>query len=212
MTVTAPLRLKAASVFTMSERELIERCIAQERQAQEMLYRRHADKMYNVCLTYAKDEDEACDVLQEGFIKVFRSLSSYGFTGSFEGWVRKIMVNTALASYQRRQREREHLDVYHSYIDPVIDDTLDGLHADELIALVDGLPAKAGMVLKLFAIEGYDHGEIAALMGTSEGTSRSQLNRARHLLKEAIARREGKVIPFPRADGDGAGTKAEAGV
>lgn len=194
----------------MSEKELIERCIAQERQAQEMLYRRHADKMYNVCLTYAKDEDEACDVLQEGFIKVFRSISSYEFTGSFEGWVRRIMVNTAIASYQKKQREREHLDVYQTYIDPVIDDTLDGLHADELIALVDGLPAKAGMVLKLFAIEGYDHREIAELMGTSEGTSRSQLNRARHLLKEAIARREGKVIPFPRTDGNGAGTKAES--
>ncbi|MBC5993993.1 RNA polymerase sigma factor [Pontibacter cellulosilyticus] len=182
----------------MSERELIEKCIAKERRAQEMLYRQYADKMYNVCLIYTKDEDEACDVLQEGFIKVFRSLASYEFTGSFEGWVRKIMVNTALAYYQKKKREKEHLDIYQTYIDPLVDSILDRLHADELIALVNQLPSKAGMVLKLFAIEGYDHKEIAELMGTSEGTSRSQLNRARFLLKESIARQEGKVIALSK--------------
>ncbi|MFD2515919.1 RNA polymerase sigma factor [Pontibacter locisalis] len=187
----------------MFEKELIQKCIAQERQAQEMLYRKYADKMYNVCLAYAKDEDEACDVLQEGFIKVFRSLASYESAGSFEGWVRRIMVNTALASFQKRQREKEHLDTYHTFLDPVADNVLDSLHAEELIAMVNELPAKAGMVLKLFAIEGYDHREIAELMGTSEGTSRSQLNRARFLLRESMTRREGKMIPFPERGGEG---------
>lgn len=181
----------------MTEKELIEKCIALDRRAQEALYRQHADKMYNVCLTYSRDEDEACDVLQEGFIKVFRSLSTYDFNGSFEGWVRKIMVNTALSFYQKRKREKDGNDAYHEYTETTVDDTIDRISAEELITLVNALPAKAGMVLKLFAIEGYDHREIAALMGTSEGTSRSQLNRARYLLREALAKQEAKVIPFP---------------
>lgn len=174
----------------MSEEELIKKCIANERQAQELLYRQHADKMYNVCLTYARDEDEACDILQEGFMKVFRNLDSYGFNGSFQGWIRRIMVNTALAFYQKRKKESENRSVYQSFIEPAIDNILDNLNAEELIRLVSQLPAKAGMVLKLFAIEGYEHREIAALMGISEGTSKSQLNRARFLLKEAIAKQK----------------------
>ena len=180
----------------MSEEELIKRCIENERQAQELLYRQHADKMYNVCLTYARDEDEACDILQEGFIKVFRNLSSYEFTGSFEGWIRKIMVNTALSFFQKRKKENENLSIYQSYIEPSIDNLLDNLNAEELIKLVSQLPTKAGMVLKLFAIEGYEHKEIAELMAISEGTSKSQLNRARFLLKEAIAKQEVKKKSF----------------
>lgn len=175
---------------------MIGKCIANDRKAQEMLYRQHADKMYNVCLTYARDEDEACDILQEGFIKVFRGLNSYGFNGSFEGWIRKIMVNTALAIYQKKKRDKENMDVYQTHIDPVIDTILDSINAEELIAMVNELPAKAGMVLKLYAIEGYDHREIAELMGTSEGTSRSQLNRARFLLKELMIKQDSKVIPL----------------
>jgi RNA polymerase sigma factor (sigma-70 family) len=174
----------------MFEEELIKRCIANERQAQETLYRQLADKMFNVCLTYTKDEDEACDILQEGFIKVFRNLGSYRFSGSFEGWARKIMVNTALSSYRKKKKESENLSVYQTFIEPAIDNILDNLNADELIELVNQLPAKAGLVLKLFAIEGYEHREIAELMNISEGTSKSQLNRARFLLKEAIAKQK----------------------
>ncbi|WP_017733776.1 RNA polymerase sigma factor [Nafulsella turpanensis] len=181
----------------MSEEEIIKRCLANERQAQEKLYRQHADKMYNVCLTYARDEDEACDILQEGFIKVFRNLGSYGFNGSFEGWVRKIMVNTALSFYQKKKKESENLSLYQSFVEPAIDNILDNLNTEELINLVNQLPVKAGMVLKLFAIEGYEHKEIASLMGISEGTSKSQLNRGRFLLKEAIAKQKIEKKSFP---------------
>ncbi|WP_225000385.1 RNA polymerase sigma factor [Cesiribacter sp. SM1] len=170
----------------MSEKELIERCIARERQYQEVLYRKYADKMYNVCLTYTKDEDEAADVLQEGFIKVFANLNNYTFGGSFEGWIRKIMVNTALVQYQKKRKETENLSVYKTYIEPAVETILETIHADAVIELVNNLPEKAGLVLKLYAIEGYDHQEIADLMGISVGTSKSQLNRARFLLKEAM--------------------------
>lgn len=170
----------------MSDKELIERCIARERQYQELLYRKYADKMYNVCLTYTKDDDEACDVLQDGFIKVFASLSSYTFGGSFEGWIRKIMVNTALTHYQKKRKETENLSLYKTYIEPAVDTILDNINVEAVIELVNKLPEKAGLVMKLYAIEGYDHKEIADLMGISVGTSKSQLNRARSLLKEAM--------------------------
>jgi RNA polymerase sigma factor (sigma-70 family) len=170
----------------MSDKELIQRCIADERQCQEALYRKYADKMYNVCLTYTKDEDEACDVLQDGFIKVFASLGSYTFNGSFEGWIRKIMVNTALSHYQKKKKETENLSLYKTYIEPSVNTILDIVNAEEIISLVNNLPEKAGLVLKLYAIEGYDHKEIAELMNISEGTSKSQLSRARFLLKEAM--------------------------
>lgn len=170
----------------MSDKELVERCIARERQYQEVLYSKYADKMFSVCLTYTKDEDEACDVLQDGFIKVFASLGSYTFGGSFEGWIRKIMVNTALVHYQKKRKETENISLYKTYVEPAVDTILDNINAEAVIELVNKLPEKAGLVLKLYAIEGYDHKEIADLMGTSVGTSKSQLNRARSLLKEAM--------------------------
>ena len=170
----------------ISDKELIERCIARERQYQEMLYRKYADKMFNVCLTYTKDEDEACDVLQDSFIKVFSSLNSYTFNGSFEGWIRRIVVNTALSHYQRKRRETESLSLYKTYVEPAVDTILNGINAEAIIELVNKLPEKAGLVLKLYAIEGYDHKEISELMNISVGTSKSQLNRARNLLQEAM--------------------------
>ena len=179
-------RLKTTTPLLMSDKELIERCIARERQYQEVLYRKYADKMFNVCLTYTKDEDEACDVLQDGFVKVFANLKSYTSGGSFEGWIRKIMVNTALLHYQRKRRETESLSLYKTYLEPAVDTIVDTINAEAVIELVNKLPEKAGLVLKLYAIEGYDHKEIADLMGISIGTSKSQLNRARSLLKEAM--------------------------
>ena len=170
----------------ISDKELIERCIARERQYQEMLYRKYADKMFNVCLAYTKDEDEACDVLQDAFIKVFGNLSAYTFNGSFEGWIRRIVVNTALSHYQKRQKETENLSLYKIYVEPAVDSILNGINAEAIIELVNKLPEKAGLVLKLYAIEGYDHKEISELMNISVGTSKSQLNRARGLLQEAM--------------------------
>lgn len=170
----------------ISEKELIERCITKERQYQERLYRKYADKMFRVCLTYTKDEDEACDVLQDAFIKVFASLNSYTFSGSFEGWIRRIVVNTALSHYQRKHREIENLSLYKTYGEPAVETVIDNINAEAVIELVNKLPEKAGLVLKLYAIEGYDHKEISGLMNISVGTSKSQLNRARSLLKEAL--------------------------
>lgn len=147
--------------------------------------------MFNVSLTYTDDEDEACDILQEGFIKVFRNIHSFKSDGSLEGWVRRIMVNTALEFYRKRKRQKEVMEVYENFIEPKIDGILEKINMDNLIGLVNQLPSKAQMVLKLYAVEGYSHKEIAEQMEISEGTSKSQLNRARFLLKEAISKQNG---------------------
>lgn len=175
----------------LSEEQLIAGCIADDRRCQEMLYRKFADKMYNVAMTYAKDEDEACDIQQEGFIRVFRNIHTFSSEGALEGWVRKIIVNTALEFYRKKKREKEVLEIHSNFIDLRIDSILEKLNADYLIELVNRLPTKAQMVLKLYAIEGYGHKEIAELMGISEGTSKSQLNRGRFLLKESMSKQNG---------------------
>ncbi|PCH91085.1 MAG: RNA polymerase subunit sigma-24 [Bacteroidetes bacterium] len=156
-----------------------------------MLYRKYADKMFTVCLTYSDDEDDACDILQDSFIKVFRNLPKFNFDGSFEGWIRRIVVNTALELHRKRLREKENLNVYETYIEPRIDSALDAIHSNELIKLVNELPFKASLVLKLYAIEGYSHKEIAEQLAITVGTSKSQLNRARSLLKESINKLNG---------------------
>ena len=174
--------------YSVSDEQLIERCIAGDRKFQEILYRKFADKMYNVSFIYTNDEDEACDILQEAFIKIFRNLHTFKFQGSLEGWIRRIVVNTALEFYRKKKREREFYDEYKYSIDQKTEGILGKINAEDIIKLVNELPTKAAMVLKLFAIEGYNHKEIADIMEISEGTSKSQLNRARFLFKEAMSK------------------------
>jgi len=170
----------------ISEKELIKFCIADKRQYQEMLYRKYADKMYTICLTYSDRDDDAADVLQESFIKLFKNLHKFKFNGSFEGWLRRIVVNTALEHYRKRVRIKENLTVYETYIEPSVDNILETINAKELVRLVNELPKKAAMILKLYAIEGFKHKEISEQLGITIGTSKSQLNRARFLLKESL--------------------------
>lgn len=174
-----------------SDQELIAGCLKDKRDFQEALYRRFADKMYRVAWTYTKDEDEACDVLQDGFINVFRNLKKFKNQGSLEGWIRRIIVNKALEHYRSKKRKEEVLREYHQDQNFEIESLLSQINADEIIHQVNSLPEKAAMVLKLYAIEGYAHAEIADMMGISEGTSKSQLNRARGLLKEKLAKLNG---------------------
>lgn len=181
-------------INNITDEELIKKCIANERQYQEVLYRRYADMMYSVALAYADNEDAACDILQEGFIKVFRKLETFEFECSLKGWIRKIIVNTALDHYRRQKRHEEKLESYtlNGGISHEVGNVLDQINADELIALVNQLPSKAAMVLKLYAVEGYNHKEIAEQLDITEGTSKSQLHRARTLLKELLNQNNGE--------------------
>ncbi len=176
---------------TISDEQLVKHCLADERSYQEILYRRFAGKMYNVALTYAKNDDEACDVLQEGFINVFRKLHQFKFESPLEGWVRKIIVNKALEIYRQKKRREEVTEDYTSDLTTFTETILESINAKEIVNFINELPQKAAMVLKLYAIEGYAHNEIADLMDISVGTSKSQLNRARALLKEKIDQSNG---------------------
>jgi RNA polymerase sigma factor (sigma-70 family) len=169
-------------------RDIIKGCLEGNRRDQELLYRRHAAKLYAVCLQYSGNDDEAKDILQEGFIKIFEKLDSYKFEGSFEGWMRRITVNTALEKFRSRNNLYKVED-----IDQISDtesepDTEDysGLEANDLLEIIRELPPKYRMVFNLYAIEGYSHKEISKLVNISEGTSKSNLSRARLILQRRV--------------------------
>ncbi|MCF6366213.1 MAG: sigma-70 family RNA polymerase sigma factor [Bacteroidales bacterium] len=178
--------MKKIDPNTISEKVLIKKCIANKREYQEILYRRYADKMFNVCLIYVGNESDAGDILQEGFITVFRNLNKFRFEGSFEGWVRRIIINTALKFLNKKNKEIEKVKKYQKIKEFAIDIIIDTINAKQIIELINDLPLRAATVLKLYAIEGYKHREIASLLNITEGTSKSQLNRARFLLKESM--------------------------
>ena len=150
--------------------------------------------MYNVCLRFSRSGHEAEEILQEGFIKVFSALHQYRDEGSFEGWVRKIMVNTALQRYRKRASMHAvvSLDLTEELPVPEEDDVVTRLTAKELLGMVQELPPAYRMVFNLYVFEGYQHKEIASLLSISEGTSKSNLYDARRWLREKILR-EGKV-------------------
>ncbi len=178
-------------IENIPEKLLVERCVAFDRQYQEIFYRRFADKMFNVCLNYSDNSDEAADILQEGFIKIFTKIKQFSFDGSLEGWVRRVIVNTALEKYRKKSREIEKMNFITDYYDDDADEDLSVFSFNEIIEMVNQLPLKAQIVLKLYAIEGYSHKEIAENLNISEGTSKSQLNRSRCLLREEFKKRYG---------------------
>jgi RNA polymerase sigma-70 factor (ECF subfamily) len=171
----------------MEPEQLIERCINNDVVAQELLYRRYASKMFGVCLRYASNKMEAEDILQEGFIKVFANLKNYRGEGSFEGWIRKTMVNTAINHYRKNLRYFQNIDIESVDIHDTFDKNgLSSLTEEELLKLVQELPQGYRMVFNLYVIEGYSHKEIAEQLNISENTSKSQLSRARGVLQAKV--------------------------
>jgi RNA polymerase sigma-70 factor (ECF subfamily) len=152
------------------------------------LYELFAGKMYAVCIRYARSSSDAADILQEGFVKVFTKMDQFQFQGSFEGWVRRIMVNTALRAYQRQRFSHEFNGYENLPEAPVDPDALAILSEAELLRLISRLPEGYRMVFNLVAIEGYSHAEAADMMGIQESTSRSQLTKARRWLCDQLER------------------------
>ena len=175
----------------MTECQLIEKCRKQDRKAQKVLYDLYARKMLTVCLRYSNDTETARDLLQEGFIKVFISLESFQFAGSLEGWIRRIMVNTALEYLRKNDLLREATDItdYSSAFESG-DSVLETLSAADMMNLIAGLPSGFRTVFNLYAIEGYSHKEIGDMMGISEVTSRTQYSRAKKILQKKITELE----------------------
>ncbi|MCB2196578.1 MAG: RNA polymerase sigma factor [Bacteroidetes bacterium] len=167
--------------------DLIKACVKGNRVAQNRLYHLFADKMYGLCLRYADSEDEAKDILQDGFIKVFINLKQFNNKGSFEGWIRKIIVNTALEKF----RDKSYLfavnmDNDYDQSDKKYDHILSELAANDLLKLIQELSPQYRMVFNLYAIEGYSHKEICKMLNIKEGTSKSNLSRAREILKDKV--------------------------
>jgi RNA polymerase sigma factor (sigma-70 family) len=170
------------------EQDVIKGCIEGNRLYQRQLYEHFASKMLGVCMRYAKDRAEAEDMLQEGFIKVFNNISRFKFEGSFEGWVRRIMVFTAINFFKHRSRKfQEDLDVT-GYDAVYSDDVISKISLKEIVLLIQQMPEGYRMIFNLYAVEGYTHKEIAQMLGIAEGTSKSQYARARQFMQAALAK------------------------
>ncbi|HZH36287.1 MAG TPA: RNA polymerase sigma factor [Flavisolibacter sp.] len=180
-----------------SESDLLEGCMKGNRKMQRELYDRFAPKMYGVCLRYASNAEEAEDILQEGFIKVFRKMDSYRGDGSFEGWIRRIFVNTAIEYYRKKTylqpiTEHEENTVEGKYLS-----VLDNLAEKDIINLVQQLSPGYRTVFNMYVVEGYTHKQIADLLGISEGTSKSQLSRAKQILQDMVTKHIEKRKQMP---------------
>lgn len=170
----------------MTEAELIQGCIQENTACQQKLYKTYAGKMLVVCMRYTRNRQEAEDVLQDGFIRVFDNIKKFNFTGSFEGWVRRIMINCALRNFRKSSYQKEQIGIDDNYDIPEDTGVYDKLSEKELLIMINELPEGYKMVFNLYAIEGYSHKEIGEIMDINEGTSRSQLNKARKQLQKKL--------------------------
>ena len=170
----------------MNERDLIQGCIRKDTIAQRALFEKYAGILMTICRRYAGDQHEAEDMLQEAFISIFSHISQFKFAGSFEGWLKRITVNDAIRILQKRkvtvvgitndQHEMTSTDI----------NILSDLNTEDLLKLISQLPDGYRMIFNLFVIEGYSHDEIAAMLKIKTATSRSQLSKARAILKDKI--------------------------
>lgn len=171
----------------MNESDLIAGCLKGSSRHQRALYDQYAGRMMGLCMRYASSEAEAEDILQEGFVTVFRKMDTWSGTGELGAWIRKVIVNTALMQYRRSKKHRFQMDLSDvEYQLQADDNVLQQLSAADLMQMVQRLPAGCRLVFNLYAVEGYNHREIGEEMGISVGTSKSQFSRARHLLKGMI--------------------------
>ena len=178
----------------MTENELIAGCIRQDRACQEALYKRFYGKMMGVTLRYAKNRDEASDMLQEGFIKVFTSMRNFAFKGSFEGWVRRIIVNTSVDHLRRNKHEYMIISTVYAREGDIPDpaeeiedeNLMNNLSEAEILKAVSQLSPAYRTVFNLYVMEDLPHKEIADQLGISEGTSKSNLAKARFQLKKNL--------------------------
>jgi RNA polymerase sigma factor (sigma-70 family) len=170
----------------ITENDLILGCLEGNRRMQEELYKRFSPRMYGVCLRYASNSEEAQDILQEGFIKIFKKLDTFRSEGSFEGWIRRIFVNTAIEHFRRRKYLTPVTEKEENTIEGNYTSILDDLAEKDILALVQELSPGYRTVFNMYVVEGYTHKEIADTLGIREGTSKSQLSRAKVILQDMV--------------------------
>ncbi len=185
--------MDTASNHTVSETDLIQGCIIEDRQMQELLYKKFSSKMYGVCLRYSGNTEDANDLLQEGFIKIFKNLSKFRGEGSFEGWMRRIFVNTSIEHFRKKVNLYNVTEVQENTIEDYDLTILDTLAEKDIISLVNELSPGYKTVFNMHVVEGYSHKEIADILGINEGTSKSQLARAKDVLKKKLGKKLNKT-------------------
>ena len=171
----------------LKEEQLIEACMRNDRKAQREMYNRYVQRMMSIAVRYVGDPDVAKDVVQEAFIRVFTSLGQYKARGSFEGWLRRIVVNAALEYLRAGRVLFESIDSDEVVDMPAMDENvLERIATDDLLAIIASLPDGYRTVFNMYAIEGYSHKEIAERLGINEGSSRSQYLRAKALMQKKL--------------------------
>jgi len=173
-----------------TEDTIIEGCRKRNSLCQKELYEKFSDKMYGVCLRYVKDRDTAQDILVQGFLKVFDKISQFKNEGSFEGWIRRIMVNESLSYLRKNKSMYMEVELEYAEREPDFQALENTLEAEELMEMISVLPVGYRTVFNLYAIEGYSHKEIGEMLGINENTSKSQLSRARKHLQQMLAKHE----------------------
>ena len=180
--------MKVISIFK-NPIQLVKHAAANDRKAQQALYKAYAPKMLAVCRSYISDVHHAEEVMMNGFLKVFSNMSDFANKGSFEGWVRKIMVREAI-SFLRVAKNTFNVSEFNEDFDKEIDEVNNKLNAEAIQYSIDLLPEGYKAVFLLHAIEGYKHAEIAKMLAISEGTSKSQLSKARKFLQEQLKKKD----------------------
>ena len=171
----------------MTDQELANGCLKGQRESQQMLWKLYARKMMSVCLRYCDSREEAEDVMQDGFVKVFEKIGQWQGSGALGGWIRTIMVNTALTYLRSRNKWRNSVDLDAAEeLDAEEVDAVSKMNETSLLNLIEKMPTGYRTVFNLFAIEGYGHQEIAEAMGISESTSKTQFHKAKNWLKKNL--------------------------
>jgi RNA polymerase sigma factor (sigma-70 family) len=175
----------------MTDEQIVQGCIKKDAIAQRHLYDRFSRKMMGVCLRYCDNHEEAEDVVQNGFVSVFQNIEAFRGSGSLEGWIRKIMVNTALTNIRKNKKLKLNIELESvEFMLPSSNYMSESFAAKDLLKIIQTLPTGFRTVFNLYAIEGYSHKEIGEMLGISEGTSKSQYSRAKAHLQ--------KIIPIDR--------------
>lgn len=174
-------------IYRAKEQELIKGCLRRDRNAQQQLFDLYSSKMYGLCYRYVRHVMEAEDILVTAFTKVFERIEQFKGEGSFEGWIRRIMVNEALTYLRKSRAMYLETELEQADREPDYDQLSDHLEAEDLLKMIQELPAGYRLVFNMYAIDGYSHKEIAEHLGISENTSKSQLSRARVYLQKLLA-------------------------
>jgi RNA polymerase sigma-70 factor (ECF subfamily) len=183
----------------MTEEAILKGCLQNDPAAERELYNRYSPKMLSVCYRFAHNREDAEDMLQEGFIKIFSQMHTFGNRGAFEGWIRRIIVHTCINILKKNKKFNESVDIIHATGAMVREESVPSIvQAKQIVECIRMLPIGYRTVLNLYALEGYSHREIGLMLDIEESTSRSQYTRAKAMLEEILVRK--KIIQKPKED------------